>query len=144
MRIHTIIPGKLFQCAEFIDVPLSDKLDALNHYYIDTVINLISRRDAELEMEMYKYIFAPMPDGVTFDPFQVMELVDQAVDLFDRGHVILTHCHGGRNRSGFVNALIVKRVYNCSGDKALMIVRRGRPNSVATTIFEEFVREYDN
>lgn len=144
MRIHTIIPGKLYQCAEFIKVPLNTKLAALNEYGIDSIVNLYSHSDRELEMEMYEYIFCPMPDGVTFDPMEVMEVVYRAVDLIKMGHVVLTHCHAGRNRSGFVNALIVKDLWKCSGEEALRVVRAGRPRSVATPIFEEFVREYDH
>ena len=48
---------------------------------------------------------------------------------------ILTTCHAGHNRSGFVNALAMTMIAGMSGTRAAQMVRLARPGSLYNTHF---------
>jgi len=141
MNIYTVIPGRLFQCAEFINKPIEHKLGALMSHKIDVVINVYKHRDEELEEYLYRYWYDPIPDGKSFDPKVVLIIAHEATELIRHGHVVLVHCHAGRNRSGLVSALIAREYLGISGAAAMELVRTRRPRAIDNQYFEDFLKE---
>jgi protein-tyrosine phosphatase len=115
------------------------KLDALNSYHIDIVVNLYKNRDTDLEKHLYKYVYYPISDGKYIDPM-VVDIAEYLARMISKGHVVYTHCHAGRNRSGFVNALVVRLVLGVSGEEAMNIVRRKRPRAIDNIHFENYLK----
>jgi len=143
MRATPILPGKLYQGPEFGNRPLQEKLSLIRDNRIDVVINVYKNPDVKLRERMYEYIYFPMSDGKTFNALELMDLAERAADLLRAGYVIYTHCHAGRNRSGFLNALIVRDYCNIPGHQALQHVRQMRPRAVDNEYFEWFLEEID-
>lgn len=140
MNIVEIIPGKLYQSAEFKkNLTTADKVSILDGYNIDVVINVYKNKDTELSKILNAYLYHPLADGKYIDG-TIMIVADRAASLIKQGHVVLTHCHAGRNRSGFVNALIAMRVLRLSGEEALNLVRERRPRAIDNESFERYLR----
>jgi protein-tyrosine phosphatase len=139
MKIHTIIPDALYQRGEFYKFPLQQKLDGLKAYGIDVVVNTIVRSDTELIPYLHSYIHQPLPDGKSIYKMMIYNAAREAIDAIDDGHVVLTHCHAGKNRSGLINCLIVMELLDMTGTEALAFVRQGRPNAVANPYFQSLL-----
>jgi protein-tyrosine phosphatase len=133
MRIYTILPG-LYQSARFTNVV--NKVDMLQALGINRVVSLW-KLDPDLEAcEEIRYDFHRMPDGKTLHVEPLNVLADILACGIILGDKCLCHCYGGRNRSAFLNTLIVRELKGCTGAQALAIVRAGRPGSVVNPVFE--------
>ena len=142
MKVHSILPGMLYQRGKFIGLQRADKLETLRRCGIDVVVNLIKDVDIDIISSLYKYIHVPVSDNRNAIA-RLVALSVEVTDLIFDGHVVLTHCNAGRNRSGFLNALVVREILGVSGDVAMEIVRRGRPNALdpsETNGFIEYLR----
>ena len=140
MKIYEILPNALYQSAEFFKLPIREKLKNLSEFGIDIVVNLYKNEDKELEKHLFAYVYFPMPDGKTFDVKGVETLSSLMAQSVFAGHRVLTHCHAGRNRSGFVNAMALwKIVPGMTGRKALELVRERRPNAIDNPYFEKYL-----
>ena len=139
MKITEIIPGTLFQCAEFSKIPLKQTLDVLKGYGIDIIVNMYKNPDTELIPYLYSYVYYPIPDGKVVDP-KIEDVAKYLVKKISQGHIVCTHCHAGRNRSGFMNALVVKHFLEIDGDMAMQIVRDARPRAIDNVHFENYLR----
>lgn len=137
-----IIEGKLYQRGQFDKFDVETKHRLFAAYGIDIVVSMFGDYDSDLPGMLYHYIYRPIPDGKSADVYYD-ELVDIAYEVagcIEDGHCALSHCHGGRNRAGLMNALIVRELLGISGAKALLVVERARPNAIATISFREFLQ----
>lgn len=133
MKIYEIMPS-LYQRGEFVKLP--DRISNIKELGIDIVINLVNVHDLALRQHLFWYAHYPIGDGKSIDSQLLYELATYAAYYIQGGHKVLTHCHAGRNRSGFVNALIVMQLLDISGKKAMKVVRDARPNAIANPYFE--------
>lgn len=137
MKFHEIIPGRLYQRGEFSTFSPKEKLEELRQRDIRYVINLVKRGDPDLPAHVF-YFHKPIPDGRHTPLEELMELARLVVKMMRyEGGAALTHCHAGRNRSGFFNALIAREWLGISGAEALALVRDRRPNAIANEFFVE-------
>jgi len=67
----------------------------------------------------------PFADGPEI-PEHLGALAGFVATLVQQGHNVLVHCQAGVNRSGLVNALVLRALLGCSSAEAIAIVRRGR------------------
>jgi protein-tyrosine phosphatase len=140
MKLTEIIPGKLYQSAEFKNsLTTTERLSILNCYRIDVVVNVYKNHDTKLARYLYNYIYYPLSDGKKIDG-NVNNIANKVAAMIKAGHKVLVHCHAGRNRSGFVNALVVMKVLRVSGKEALEIVRLHRPRAIDNINFETYLR----
>lgn len=140
MKLNTIIDGKLYQRGKFIHLEYGDVMSTLDEYGVDIVVCLAGEPDPDM-CELYMYVYNPVSDGKHV-PDDYLLLADILAVLIEAGHSVLTHCNAGRNRSGLLNALIVRRLYDIRGAEALAIVRKGRPRSCGSNPhFEEYLAQ---
>ena len=141
LRLYPIIPG-LYQSAKTNDLTYAEKEILIHTYKIDVVVNLWHTADETMANIVGSgYIHRYLPDGKTpiFD--EVERIAELVTPLIRKGKVILSHCYGGRNRSGLLNALIVMRVFQCDGKIAYEYVRKRRPNSLVNETFASWLQE---
>jgi protein tyrosine/serine phosphatase len=83
------------------------------------------------ELEMYtRYRHVPFGDNKQFHPHmpEVIVVAEEAAEVLAEGRSVLSCCQYGTNRSGLVNALVIRESEGCSGAEALQrlkILRRG-------------------
>lgn len=135
MKLHTIIPGKLYQRGEFPNAPREELHETLRRHNIQVIVGLAGKTNPHVNCF---YVYEPIADGaIDDDTMDEMERIANEVMVWAEGGAILTHCHGGRNRSALMSALLVMRINKCSASEAIELVRSGRPNSLAN---EHFVK----
>jgi len=143
LKVHTIIPGKLYQRGEFLDWPLKEKLRELERLGVNTVVNLWNHQDEELKAAIPHYYHFQMPDSVVKDSELLLSTVEEVAQLIKGGNAAIVHCHAGRNRSGLFNALLCMNILGMSGSEALDHVRKQRPNALANENFVKFLLEQE-
>ena len=118
---------------------MAAKTDLLEAYGITLVYGLFSRADQDLpNWGSGRYVHKRFPDGIEVDDRSYQALADEAAEHIQSGKGgVLTHCYGGRNRSGLLSALILMRLTGCTGAEAVRTVQRNRKGSLVN---EHFVR----
>jgi len=105
--------------------------------------NMILRQLDDEQFSWYHYY--PIPDNklpkATADDLMTIAH-DIAVDLQGK-EAVLSYCNAGRNRSGLMNALILRELLSLTGKEALEMVRRERPRAIANEHFEAFLLGLD-
>lgn len=141
MRVHEIVPGKLFISGEPASPPTRADWAALERAGITAVLNLTTRDNAVLRRQLGgAYHRVTLSDGARVDPALVEAAVHQVhVWLGDRLRV-LVHCHAGRNRSALVAARVAQRLLGLTGDEAVAHVRARRPRALANSAGEAYLR----
>lgn len=139
MKIYEIIPHKLYQSKKTHDE--LDALDTLNKLKISVVVNLWHTVDERVAQNVKYYYHYSIPDGKTLDFMQLDELASELLAYINAGEVVLSHCYGGRNRSGLLNALIVRKYMGISGLEAKKFIMSKRPNSLVNDYFCEILDE---
>jgi protein-tyrosine phosphatase len=143
LKFYTILPDVLYQRAHMERFPAEYKFDVLRDFNINLVFGLFKRPDPDLvDWPDGTYVHHHFPDGKTLDRGAYEALADLGVAHVRAGRgAVLTHCHGGRNRSGLLSALIVRQLTGCSGSEAIERVMVGRPRALANPYFCEYLRE---
>lgn len=140
MKIHEIIPGSLYQRGRFDKWTKERKLAELAELKIDVVANLIRIPDEDIcGPDGVEYYMLPIADGKIKDGDLLNRLATRLLQRILEGHKVLVHCNAGRNRSGLLSALIVRKYFKISGREALNYVRERRPEAVANPHFEEYL-----
>lgn len=136
-----IIPERLYQRGTVRKHPLAAKDELITALGLRAVVNLYGAPDEDLARLLPTgYLHHPIPDGISSD-FRALEyLAGRALEVAGDG-AILTLCHAGRNRSGLLSALIVRRLRRVTGAEALQVVRAGRPRAVANPQFARYLEE---
>jgi protein-tyrosine phosphatase len=86
------------------------------------------------------YLHSPLPDGKITNVMDWSALAKGVQDHLNRGGTALIQCHAGRNRSGFLAALVVARTMGMTGEEAMEFVRIRRPRAIANPHFEDYLR----
>lgn len=138
MRLHPIIDGRLYQSGKWSGKDLASCKAEIEHAGLTDFVSVW--HDYPYLKPLFKhYYYLPLPDGKVIPEAAVLNLVDNlTVRLIANARMVVT-CHAGRNRSGFVNALLVWRWYGISGKEALEHVRLARPRAIANPTFEKYL-----
>jgi hypothetical protein len=145
--IYEIIPGKLYQRGEIHHFSPDLKARGLAYYGITHAVALAPKwPDTDLvewDPDIFGYTHMPITDG-ELKPGSGMALkviAARMADDINAGGCVLSMCEAGRNRSGLMSALIVRKIFGMSGADALEYVQTQRPNALANEHFAEFLRE---
>jgi protein-tyrosine phosphatase len=135
MKIYEILPGKLYQSKKTHDEP--DKFSSIEELGINVIVNLWHSPDEEMVEKVDKYFHFPMKDGNTVDIEHCEKIASIIVKRINKGYTVLVHCYGGRNRSGLIDALVVRQLGNMTGKDARKFIISKRPNSLVNKKFSE-------
>jgi len=140
MKFYAILPDNLYQRGEFIKASLDEKLAALKSIGADVIVNVWTHEDKEIIPYLDEYIYYPMTDGNNFDPLELIDLAEYVADVIWSGHCVIIHCHAGRNRSSLVSALVLRELYDMTGEQAMDCVCVCRPNAFGNKYFADFLK----
>lgn len=129
MKVYEILPGKLYQSRTTVGLSAAEVNNALSINKIDIIINLWHTAD-DRSWNIHRYVCNPMPDGKYPDIDEYTALAYKALDYINHGHVVLTHCHAGVNRSGLLNAIIVMMLTGVDGTAAMKLIKEKRPGAL--------------
>jgi protein-tyrosine phosphatase len=92
------------------------------------------------DVEGLIYLKCPLVDGdARPDEGLALRLADLVAGLVEDGHVALVHCTFGRNRSGLLATLVVRRLEGLTGAEALAHVRARRDGAVNNEAFSAWL-----
>lgn len=140
MKVHTIIPGGLYQRGHFGHINAREKARTLDDLGVTMVVNLTPEADPDVPWTVPHYVHHPIPDNSQFvaELPAIDEIVRRAVREITSGDgAVLVHCQMGRNRATLLTSLIVRAVYHIDGKTALAIVRRRRGGSIMDNRYME-------
>lgn len=145
--VYDIYQKIVFQRGHLLNKDYDFKKSALRHYGIDIVIGLARDEDEDLkrlqsEVFGFLYWWNKIPDGkLDEDNIEYLLLTAEAASdvMQGFGMNVLSYCNAGRNRSGLMNALILRELLGCTGKEAMEIVRRERPRAIDNEHFERFL-----
>lgn len=142
LRLHRIMPG-LYQTGYVDTIDRDLKLGTLRAAGITMVINLARRVDEDLRSStrIVRYYHLPIADGKDLPSMVGLDrLADLAADHIRAGRGgVLVQCQAGRNRSGLLNALIVRQLNGCTGAEAVAVVRAGRRSALVNPQFAAYL-----
>lgn len=141
MKLSTILPNTLYQRGHMEAYDLPTKQRALAAAGITLAVGLCRRPDPDLDL-VCNYIHRELPDGKTIDTFAYERLAGEIVQHVKGGNgAALVHCYGGRNRSGLLNALVVRELLGCSGAEAKRRVVAGRRGALVNPHFSAYLEQ---
>lgn len=126
MKVYEIIPGKLYQRGSISDV--KNLYQELKDLGIKTVINVRTKKDWIINHDDLYYAHYPLPDGKNVPYTEAEKVAAFATLRIQNGYPVLVYCNAGRNRSSFVNALIMRRLGYDIKD-AVTHIRKVRPGA---------------
>jgi protein-tyrosine phosphatase len=109
---------------------------------IDTVVDLA---DADSfppsdQVDGLTYLKCPLVEGDELpDPGLTTRLSDLVAGLAEDGHRVLVHCTFGRNRSGLLVSLVVRRLLGLTGEEAVRHVQERRAGAVNNETFHTWL-----
>jgi protein-tyrosine phosphatase len=125
----------------FISAAIED-WSPLEAHSIDVIIDLEGGLDACIPTmpERCLYVYFPIYDDDQQIPTvsQLRAIARMAAILMQEGHVVLSHCRMGYNRSAFVAGLILVEL-GMSGREAVARLRARRPGALYNPIFAEYL-----
>jgi hypothetical protein len=136
--VYEILPDQLYQAGNWKRYDLAGCKARIQQFGLTGVVNLW-QEDLRLEKLFKWYRHTPIPDGASFPEEDLADLVQELIEHLQGGGRVLVMCHAGRNRSGLVSALVVRKFLGCSGQQALQWVRAARPRAVANEAFEGYL-----
>jgi protein-tyrosine phosphatase len=96
---------------------------------------------APKDFEGLDYIKMPLEDTNRLPDLAILDGVVQAVaNAYRGGRKILVHCRMGLNRSGFVDALVLRALFNLTGAEAMKTVQARREGSLVNAVFAAHLR----
>ena len=143
MRIYEIIPKKLYMSRKTSGIAPRNKLPAIKNHKIDVIVNMCCATDEEVKYEVFEYIRFPQPDKVRPDINTYNPMAEYLIGKMEKGHVVLVHCSGGRNRSGFMCGLIVMHWTGMNGIDARKLIQEKRPGSISRKIISDALDELE-
>jgi len=124
--------------------PALECWDAPEACGVDVVIDLEGGLDACIPTlsERCLYVYCPIDDDDQQLPAmgRLRAVARMAASLMREGHVVLSHCGMGFNRSAFVAALILMEL-GMSGSEAIARLRERRPGALYNPLFESWLSE---
>jgi len=117
IKLNEIIPGVLFQRGQFVTFPVKTKIEMLERYNINMVVNLWARPDMELHQKQgLVYIHWPIGGG-DIPPLSA-HMEHLILSHMHAKPAVLIHCEAGVNRSIWLITKLLSLYYNISGPEA--------------------------
>ncbi len=109
-------------------------------YNVDTVIDLEGGLDGCIPTAPNRclYVYFPIFDEDLPSRSKLLGIAKLGADLVRDGHVILSHCGMGFNRSALVAALILNQL-GMPGKDAVSRLRERRPGALFNTKFAQYL-----
>jgi hypothetical protein len=143
MKIYTVYPGKVLLSARTHTLTDEQCAALVKDHGLTGVVNLWHTPDDRMQRLVPWYEQISLPDGqISPRMAQVLESLadDVAAETHRHGKVLL-HCWGGRNRSGLLAALVLKRLERISGAVAYDRVRQVRRGALVNLHFARYLKE---
>jgi len=87
------------------------------------------------------YIKMPLEDADHLPDLAILDGVVQAMaNAYRGGRKILVHCRMGLNRSGLVDALLLRQLFNLTGAEAMKTIQSRREGSLSNAVFAAHLR----
>lgn len=147
--VYDIWKGRIFQRGRLHRLDTTRMREAFTKYGIENVIALNGKINNNLQLlhdeEFIDYYHHPIPDNKLSeeDAEWLLETAGYIATMVKTGAGVLSHCNAGRNRSGLMNALIIRELENITGKEARKIVQKERPNALANEYFVKFLDGLD-
>jgi protein-tyrosine phosphatase len=126
--------------------PAIERWDELEACRIDFVIDLEGGLDAcvPTACERCLYVYFPIEDDDERLPTlaKLQAIAVMAASLIRQGHVVLSHCGMGYNRSALVAGLILIEL-GMNGSQAVARLRERRPGALFNPNFADFLERID-
>lgn len=139
LRVYPVLPGALWIGERSHEVPTYEKGVWAREVRLGAVFNLWHTEDPDWAEGGVSYCHVPLSDGKYVDGAQYNRLVNIAELFLNRGQPVLVQCYGGRNRSGLLAALIVRRMCGVSGADAIRVVQAARPSALNNEHFRAYL-----
>ncbi|MHB8375830.1 MAG: protein-tyrosine phosphatase family protein [Dehalococcoidia bacterium] len=139
MELFEILEGQLYQSGA---VEGAGDWQPIHDRKIDVVVDLFGTLDPDVPTQANSilYLFWPIEDHAELPDLRMLDaLTDLAVREIREGHKVLAHCHKGKSRSGLFNAIVVMKLRSVDGQRAIDIVRQGRPEALGNTSFVAYL-----
>ena len=139
--MNEVVAGELYQRGKFMDDPLPKKLALLKKYGVNVVFNWWHTHDSEIMPFLDHYEHHYFPDSEKELPEEwLMEMSVKIADMIDDGDTVLSHCFGGNNRSGIINALVVRELYDgITGVEAMEMVRENKMRALHNESYAKYL-----
>lgn len=112
------------------------RVESLRAQGIDAVVCLLNAEDPLVANEYAEnYHHVPLSDGKRVNQPGITYAVGLVVAHLALGRRVLVHCLQGRNRSGLIAGLALRKFHGLSGLDALTQVRLARPNALYNPAF---------
>lgn len=136
--VAEVIPGKLYQRANFLTWPYGQKKAMLDDLGVNVVVNLWRPVDSDMAdnrpgTKHNDRIYLNWHMATNVAPSGGHAMVRFLGDLMRQGHVLLVHCEAGRNRSAWLCARLVKDALRVTPEHAIQIVTRAAPRIKIST-----------
>jgi hypothetical protein len=139
-KLRPIIPGLLYQTAAWRDVPRERIEQAVSEAGLYGIANFWRDTPDFLKEVVTWYRHWPIPDGMRVSA-AVDWFVQQMLGHLQSGRPLAAMCYGGRNRSGLVSALLVRRLTGCTAEEAIARVQTARRGALANSHFVRYILE---
>ena len=132
--VNEVIPGRLYQRANFLTWPYMDKKDMLSALSINVVVNLWRPIDSDMAdhrrgTKHNDALYINWHMATDTPPSGADDLVRFLGALMRKEAVVLVHCEAGRNRSAWLCARLVGDLLNVDWKVALATVQRAVPKA---------------
>lgn len=129
--VNTIIPGRLYQRANFLTWPYASKRAMLTRLEVDVVVNLWRPLDSDLADDGRggERVYLNVHMRGDAPPPNAMALVRYLTDMLANGSRMLVHCEAGRNRSAWLCARLLMSAAGAAPLQAIGAVQECIPNA---------------
>ena len=139
--MNEVVAGELYQRGKFMDDPLPKKLALLKKYGVNVVFNWWHTADTEIMPFLDHYEHHYFQDSEKELPEEwLVEMSVKIADMIDNGDTVLSHCFGGNNRSGIINALVTMELYEgLTGAEAMEMVRENKTRALHNESYAKYL-----
>jgi protein-tyrosine phosphatase len=135
--LFEIIPGKLWQSG----APSAPDWSEIRALGMQCVVDLAGELGpvAPAEFDSLLFVFWPIDDGPLPDLSRLEDISNLVVEQVKAGWKCLSHCAAGINRSGLVNAMVVRQLLKLSGHDAIAYIRAHREGALSNPAFVQYL-----
>ena len=128
--VNEVIPGLLFQRANFLNWPRRQKQAMLARHGIRVVVNLWHKADPDLSSDAEgTLLYLNWHIAGDTVPDHAKEIIQLLLLLLHDRWPILIHCEAGSNRSVWLAAELVRRWGGVTGEEALEMIQSRVPGA---------------
>ncbi len=92
--------------------------------------------------DAFLYVYLPIHDGDLPNLERLHAVGRLAAELIGKGHVLLSHCGMGLNRSALIAALVLMH-HGMTGPQAVERLRARRPGALFNEVFANYLLQLD-